>query len=637
MCGIVALLNYNYAENFLTPLAHRGPDNQGFWRDSHIQMGEARLAIQDVTDKGNQPMVSSDGRYILIFNGEIYNHEKLRDELKDLDYKFNSTSDTETLLYALCHWGKAVLPRLNGIFAFCFYDSQLNKLLVARDSMGVKPLYYYTLGASVIFSSEIKAMLPFAPELTLDTMRIKDYLSFLYCPGAGTPVKEIEKVLPGDYSEIEVAKLSSFDKIQWNQFLKVKPTGKYRAFNTEAEAIDALDEKLQAAVKRQLLSDVPIGYFLSGGLDSSLLVAMVKKLTNEKLTCFTIKTDFDVSEDFVNDLPYAKMVANYLDVDLEVLEADIDIVNNFDKMIWHLDEPQADAAPLNVYAISKRARELGFKVLIGGVGADDLFSGYRRHQMIQFEKLSKLFPAIFHRVISPKLLNGDKPLFRKIKKVLFEFDKPIEKRLANYHIWLPAARINYLLSRQLDSKTFIEYKPSQILIDKLDEIQNEKSWINRMLYWETNYFLPDHNLNYTDKMGMAHGVEIRVPYLDNEVVRFANELNPRLKVNGNTTKYILRKVAERYLPTEVIYRSKTGFGAPVRKWIKEDLDTMVKERLHPVSLEKIGLFNPDEVWKLIHENKKGKVDASYPIWCLLAIESWVRQFMNQELAAIPTR
>ncbi len=627
MCGIVALVNFKVSENFLQSIIHRGPDSQGYWRNDFVQLGEARLAIQDLSDKGNQPMVSNDGKYVLVFNGEIYNHWDIRKDLEEIGIKFVSTSDSETLLYALSHWGSSVIPRLNGIFAFCFYDCQSNKLLVARDAMGVKPLYYYSDGSSIAFSSEIKAIIPFVSKLTIDEYRIKDYLSFLYCPAPGTSAKEILKVLPGHFYEIEINKLKSQQQFEWKSFIKPSFDGDYVHYNREIDAIDALDEHLQNAVKRQLLSDVPIGYFLSGGLDSSLLVAIAKKITNKRLQCFTIKTDFDSSEDFLDDLPFAKIVADYLDVDLEVVDAKSDIVNDFDKMIWHLDEPQADAAPLNVLNISRRARELGYKVLIGGVGADDIFSGYRRHQMIQFERISKLFPAIAHRLINPRLFNSKKPIFRKIRKVLFEFDKPIEKRMANYHIWLSLNRVNRLLKGK--QRAIFEYKPTQLLIDKLAEIEGESSWLNRMLYWEMNYFLPDHNLNYTDKMGMAQSVEIRVPYLDNDLVSFVNKLNPHLKLKRGVTKYLLRKVAERYLPKEIIYRAKTGFGAPVRKWIKEDMDDMIKERLHPINLDKIGIFNSDEVWRLIHENKKGKIDASYSIWSLLAIESWHRQFIKK--------
>jgi len=316
-------------------------------------------------------------------------------------------------------------------------------------------------------------------------------------------------------------------------------------------------------------------------------------------------------------------------VKLEIVGADIDIVNDFDKMIWHLDEPQADPAPLNVLNICKKAKELGYKVLIGGAGGDDLFSGYRRHVALNYERYFSMIPGGVGQVFKGllKALPASIPQFRRMKKLLADIDKSQLERMEGYFAWLPLSKNKSLFTKE-NQQQIVSYDPVEYLNKLLLNIPDEQSNLNKMLYWEMKTFLADHNLNYTDKLSMAVGVEVRIPYLDIELVEFATSIPPSLKMKGKETKYILKKVAERYLPREVVYRLKSGFGAPVRKWITQDLDDKIYEYLSPEVLERRGVFNPQSVWKLIKDNKAGKIDASYTIWCLLAIESWMRQFID---------
>lgn len=628
MCGIVGGLGKNSwpMAEMIGAIAHRGPDRQSSFTEDSVFLGHARLSILDLSEQGNQPMVSEDGRYVIIFNGEIYNHLELRIELKSQEY--HSTSDTETILVAYQQWGLDFLPRLNGIFALAIYDRIDKTVLLARDRFGVKPLYISESESQVVFASEIKAMLPVIEDCGVDEKAIFNYLTFLWSPGNQTPIQQVNKLLPGHcvkYS-LEKGKLKREEK----KFYQIPFIGKY--FNsTEKELIDACENKLVQAVERQLLSDVPVGFFLSGGLDSSLLVAIAKRLRPaQQLDCFTIDTGDEISaEGFVPDLNYAKQVAQTLDVRLHIVKADIDIVRDFDGMIWHLDEPQADAAPLNVSNICKVALKNGFKVLIGGTAGDDVFSGYRRHQALLLEKYLQWIPPFLGRSFLALPLDQKQPLFRRLTKVLKESSLPQRDRLANYFRWLPHEVVNGLFTEQQQLE-LVGYQPTRYLFDRLKDIPDETSWLNKMLYWEMTSFLPDHNLNYTDKMAMAHGVEVRVPYLDNELVEFACQIPPHLKMKGRETKYILKKVAERYLPKEVIYRPKTGFGAPVRKWITSDMKQMIAERLSSPRLKEINLFNPEAVQRLISENERGEIDASYSIWCLLAIESWFRQFIEHK-------
>ena len=624
MCGILGGINFSFQSSSLATIDHRGPDDSGWFTHKNVTLGHVRLSIQDVSEMGHQPFLSKDGNTIMVFNGEIYNHWEIRKILEEQGVKFKSTSDTETILEGYLMYGTQIFEMLNGIFALCIYDLIEEKTVLVRDRFGIKPLYYSVVDNKFQFASELKALEFDTNEL--DCESIANYIKFLWSPGKGTPSKQIKKMLPGEYCTI--SNNNGVISIE-SKFIQTKKFDGTRHLATEEQLIDSLDILLVKAVERQLLSDVPVGFFLSGGLDSSLLVAIAKKLRPEKkLQCFTIDTTtFAQSEGFSNDLDYAKIVANYLDVELEVVSSDVDIAKDFDRMIWHLDEPQADPAPLNVLNISKRAAEMGFKVLIGGAGGDDVFSGYRRHQMLKYEaKISKV-PQLALSVLGRLggILKPSTPNKRRAKKLLATFNKPKQDRIFTYFDWLDWSTVKSLFKTDAKKKLdkLDEYS---FFRSKINEIPKEHNSLNQMLHLEMSSFLVDHNFNYTDKMGMAAGVEIRVPFLDNDLVDFSYKIPPELKLKNNVTKYILKKVAERYLPMEVIYRSKAGFGAPVRKWITEDLAELVESRLSRENIEKFNIFDYAQVNALVESNKKGDIDASYSIWAILAIDSWVRQF-----------
>lgn len=625
MCGILGFINIK--ENLdLEDIKHRGPDDSGIYSDLNLQLGHVRLSIQDLSSNAHQPFISENEDFVIIFNGEIYNHWNIRSLLEKKGYKFKSTSDTETILTGYIEYGSDIIYKLNGIFAFAIYDKKKRKLIIARDRFGVKPLYYFQYKNKFAFSSELKALHKYYPDnLCVDINALSNYLRFLWSPGERTPFKEIQKLLPGRYMEINLSSPEERDSVQ---YFRSGFNSKY-SNKREDELIEELDNHLQNSVKRQLLSDTPVGFFLSGGLDSSLLVAIARKLNPDKrIQCFTIDTEaFSESEGFSDDLFYAKQIASILNVDLEIVGAEFNIIKNFDEMIWHLDEPQADPAPLNVQNISRRAKSMGYKVLIGGTGGDDVFSGYRRHQVLQYNKYFKAIPSIFKPFLIEMAdkLDTTKSTNRRIKKLVTSFKYSEDERPFSFFEWLEWKEILQLFNEDfrkilLDADPFGDFKKI------LSDIPNEKNQLNQMLHLEMNSFLVDHNLNYTDKMGMAEGVEIRVPYLDNDLVEFSYIIPPELKLKGKETKYILKKVAERYLPKEVIYRSKSGFGAPVRKWITEDMDQMINKRLSEDNTFINKIFDHERVKNLIQKNKAGVIDASYIIWALLAIDSWMMQF-----------
>ena len=630
MCGIVGIVGPDaglHIQKLTDIIAHRGPDDDGIYAENNVAFGHRRLSILDLSTNGHQPMSSTDGRYVMVFNGEIYNHAEIRAGLSG-KYDFKSSSDTETILYGFAEYGPPVFERLNGIFALAIFDTFTQTLTLARDQFGIKPLYYYHQNNQLIFGSEVKSIAAFPGiDKTIDHNALVNYLHFLWSPGAQTPFKNVQKLLPGHFAQLN---LNNPQSLTFTKYYEIPLAGKY-SHNTEAELIEELDARLYRAVERQLLSDRPLGFFLSGGLDSSAIVAMAKRISpNTRWPCYTIKTgDADGDfEGFANDLPFARLVAKHLDVELIEVQAQADVVRDFDLMIWHLDEPQADTAPLNVLNICQQARANDHIVLLGGTAGDDVFSGYRRHQAMRYEPLLSLIPRPVGRVLHAlaKLAGTQNATARRIQKVTAGLAQSQKQRMAGYFGWLPLDTNKNLFNDRVRA-LIGDYDPSRILIDYLKNIPDEKSLLNQMLYWDMKFFLTDHNLNYTDKLSMATGVEVRVPFLDLELVEFSTLIPPHLKLKGTTTKYLLKKVMERYLPHEVIYRPKTGFGAPLRDWFKEGkLDNMTAQYLSPENIQKRGIFNPEAVQALIADNRSGKIDASYTVWGLMAVESWMRQF-----------
>lgn len=634
MCGIFGIINKeekvscDLVQKACNLIAHRGPDDKDYFTEGRIGFGHRRLSIVDLSEHGRQPMISADGNYVLIFNGEIYNHLEIRHELYGAGYQFKGTCDTETLLYGYVHYGKSIVTRLNGIFSFAVYDRIKKEIFIARDQYGIKPLYYYHAGDTFALSSEIKTFTVLEQfNTSINYTALVDYINFLWCPGENTPFLKVKKLLPGHSLLFNTDSFS----FQTECYYDVPFNGNYAVNTSEKDLTHTLETKIFKAVERQLMSDVPLGFFVSGGLDSSLIAAIAQQINGgKKITAFTIDPGKEVkAEGFSYDLDYAVTLSKTLGFDLSIVNSKVDILADFDKMIWHLDEPQADPAPLSVYNISRLARQNGIKVLLGGTAGDDIFSGYRRHQALRYNNWINKIPAGVAGIIqtASRQLDSNKPFNRRLKKIFNDVGKSQNEVMAGYFSWIPLPINKSLFSG--DIAGLIEtHHPGEYFCNILDHIPKEKNSLNKLLYMEMKGFLPDHNLNYTDKMSMAASVEARVPYLDVDLVNFSTTIPPELKMKGTTTKYLLKKVAEKFLPKEIIYRSKAGFGAPVRKWIVKDMDEMIYERLSPSRLNNRGIFNSNAVQQLIAENKSGKVDGSYTVWSLLAIESWMEQFVD---------
>ncbi|MES2477945.1 MAG: asparagine synthase (glutamine-hydrolyzing) [Bacteroidota bacterium] len=631
MCGIAGIIHSEASEfemqDALKNLYHRGPDSSGVYTELPLILGHTRLAIQDLSEKASQPMLSADDRYVITYNGEIYNHQNIRTELSNLGVQFTSNSDTETLLYAYIHFGENVLERLNGIFSFAIFDRQERVLFAARDAYGVKPFYYYLDKTQFIFSSEIKSILSLGKtKNSINTDALFQTLMLQWAMDENTGFSSIKKLLPGHSLSIHIDKLDQFNIKKWHK----EVFSRKEQHMSEELWISRLDEALTAAVQRQLLSDVPIAFFLSGGLDSSLLLAIAKKTAPEKVGlafCLDAGKEF-IDEGFSEDMAYAKMVAEHLNIELKIIEAQSNFLEDFDQMIFHLEEVQADIAPLFVQQISRAAKNKGYKVLIGGVGGDDLFSGYRRHQAVANEKWISFIPLFIRKFVKNtfKQIPANNKT-RRLLKLTENLDQSSYKRMFSYFFWASKHDVIHLFSKEIQQ----QINPDQIeqYFEKyLHEIPEKKNILNQLLYLEMRSFLPCHNLNYTDKMGMAESVEIRVPYLDNELVKLAASIPPELKLKGITTKYLLKKVAEKYLPKEVIYRSKTGFGAPIRSWMQNDeaFQQQVRTRLFNPEFIKNEIFDHKAIEQIFEETISKRKDYSYTLLALLAIESWMRQF-----------
>ena len=632
MCGIIGFqggIDTSLFKEATASLRHRGPDDTGIFIDSStgIYLGHQRLAIQDISTLGHQPMISTDSKVILVFNGEIYNFHELRTELEKNGIICNGNSDTEVLLNLYLAVGEKMLTKLNGIFAFAIWDARYQSLFIARDGFGIKPLYYSATDRCFAFASEIKALLQLIPEQRkLDPQSIHHYLTFLWCPGGGTPLQSVCKLLPGEAMVVREGQIER----QWVWYQLPFFHGVPSRLDLP-DSIDGTVKYLRQAVQRQMVADVPLGAFLSGGLDSSAVVAFAREV-NPDIRCFTIEISAGQETGMVNDLPYARLVAKHLDISLDIVSiSSQQMANNLERMVAMLDEPLADPASLNVLFISQFARKSGIKVLLSGAGGDDLFTGYRRHYAIQLEKYWTWLPQSVKNSLEnfTKGFDARNSLQRRIAKLFNGASLYGDDRLINYFCWTKNSISQSLYSAEFRNQ-LIKSNFAAPMLNFIKPLSSQVSLLDRMLALEQRFFLADHNLTYTDKMSMAAGLEVRVPFLDLDLVDFTACIPTKYKQRGRVSKWVLKKAMEPYLPREVIYRPKTGFGAPLRRWMRFELRELLGDILSEASLYRRGIFDPQAVQKLIKNNDQGVVDASYTLLSLMCIEIWCRQFLDRQ-------
>lgn len=630
MCGISGRIssdNNSFIQEMVDSIKHRGPDNNDMLKLKNVELGHTRLSVLDLSENSNQPLWDINRHACIVFNGEIYNYKELRAKLVELGYKFTSDGDAEVIVNLYLEYGLSSFEMLNGIFAYALWDANIEELILIRDRFGVKPLYYTEQDQSFSFSSEIKSLLTdpnVSRSINFDAMLRTIVL--LWSPGPETILDGVFKLEPGHYLRVKGQRI--IEKYEYASLPSYTP--KKQSLN---QAKDNIEEALQSSIKEQLVSDVPLGFFLSGGLDSSLIVAMAKKFYDSPLECFTIKSmQLNGENDgFKDDLPYAKKVAQDLSVPLHIVEANPEIIKYLYWMVYHLDEPQADLAPLNVSLICSAAKKKGIKVLFSGAGGDDIFTGYRRHFAVRAEKFWSWMPVIFRKALQQgsKKLSKKSSFSRRVAKAFAYAALPEDERLLSYFYWMDPLRARNLFTDEVKAK--LSDNPMSLLLNDLKR-QPVKNSLEKMLYLERRYFLVDHNFNYTDKMSMAHGIEVRVPFLSSKVMDCASQIPTKLKCKGKQGKWILKKFAEKYLSRSIIYRKKSGFGVPLRHWLKHDLKEVVDDLLSESSLKRRGIFDYEEVKKIIDLDRSGEQDYSYSILSVLCIEVWCRIFIDDHLS-----
>jgi len=612
-----------------TSIAHRGPDDSGFWWEPEARVGLAhrRLSIIDLSPAGHQPMWDADRRAVISYNGELYNYRELRKELESDGFRFRGHSDTEVLLNLYLRDGEEMLSLLNGIFAFAIWDARKRTLFLARDQLGVKPLYWTQTGRGVLFASELKALLQ-APDVdrTLDLASVDYHLHYLWCPSPHTMLRRVHKLEPGHALELREGRVER----QW-RYWNLPYDQPIVPISAEAAARE-VREQVERSVHRQMVSDVPVGAFLSGGLDSSAVVAFARDAARDgAMRCFTIgfRDELARTEGMGADLPYARRVAEHLGVELDTVWVGPEMIEQLPRMLYHLDEPQNDPAPINALLICQLAREHGIKVLLSGAGGDDLFTGYRRHRAFAQERWWRWLPASVRRAVARGAggLPVTSSLGRRIGKAFQWADLNQDERLISYFYWIPPRTFEAVYGPDLRAASAGNGAATPLL-EALAELPADTPALHRMLFLEGRFFLADHNLAYTDKTAMASGVEVRVPLIDPDLVALAARLPPSLKQRGRTGKWIFKKAMEPVLPRDVIYRAKAGFGAPLRHWVRHELQPIVDDVLSRSSLSRRGLFDPDAVQALVARDRAGRTDAAYGIFGLVCIELWCRMFVD---------
>jgi asparagine synthase (glutamine-hydrolysing) len=627
MCGIAGFLNFDYNNPYFDQVniiqQHRGPDAQSSYQNENLKFFHQRLSIIDISDAANQPF-EKDG-LVIVFNGEIYNYKRLRKELANNGVSFTTTSDTEVLLELYRAKGADCLNDLEGMFAFAIFEKQSRNLFLARDPFGIKPFFFYTNGNKFAFASELKTLVK-APEVNkaLNLKSLTASINYLWVPGNDSMFSSIKKLPAGYYANV-----SSKGAIELQQYYN--PSTLIR-FSNESEAIEAIDFALQNSVKRHLEADVPVSAFLSGGLDSSLLSVMAGK--HQPLSTYSIAiTQKDKNiEQMPDDAKYARQLAKQHGFEHHEIQIDPSITDELPHMVYHLDEPIGDPAAINTYLISKAARDNGVKVLLSGMGADELFFGYRRQMAtllaLKYQNVPKPIRSLVNAVanVMPVRIGnkGIKPVRWAQRFLTFANLSPADAYQRSYSYY-DLNELGNLFTGDITSPTNEIINSHRSLFT---EAYGDKDYINKMCFTDMHYFMQGLNLTYTDRASMAASVEVRVPFIDKEVVEIALAIKGELKFKNRTQKYLLKKVGERHLPKSIIYRPKASFGAPIRSWMSGPLSPMVQDLLNSDSIKNRGIFNPNFVEKLIREDKEGKKDNAYQIYQLLTVELWFREFVD---------
>src|SRR5271154_5183564 len=634
MCGIYGVFHFVPSGAPCEPLLaamgqvidHRGPDDHGHYEGQGIGLGMRRLSIIDVAG-GHQPISNEDGTVWIVLNGEIYNFRDLRTELERKGHQFRTRTDTEVLVHLYEEEGVGFFTRLRGMFGLALWDSRHERLILGRDRIGEKPLYFRREVHRVLFSSELKSILQVeGVPRNLNLVALQEYLALGYVPAPLSMFEGIDKLLPGHFLIIEK------DRFEDHEYWDIA-CGKVDA-RSEEEWVDCIREKLLETVQAQLVSDVPLGAFLSGGIDSSTIVAAMSRLTGQPVNTYAI--GYEDEHSYFNELEYAKLVAKAFGTEHHEIIVRPELSELFPKLIWHLDEPVADSAFLTTYLVSRLARQT-VTVILSGVGGDELFGGYRRYLGNSLQRWFRLLPGFVRRKVLPSLLNrvpqDRSSLWKDYSRYAAAFVRTADLdpmgQYMSYVTVLSEDVQNELLKKHNLSDT--QDSPEEIKIMRsYFERGRSNSPLNQIMYVDLKTSLPDDLLALTDRMSMAASIECRAPLVDYELVELAFRMPSSLKVRGFTLKHALKKAVAPWLPREVIERKKRGFGAPVAAWLRRELRPLLNELLSKEAVERRGLFHWPTIETILSAHEEQRRDCTDQLLALLVLEVWCRNYLDRE-------
>ncbi len=615
MCGINGFTwpDQALAKKMNYKLKHRGPDGDGFFIGENISLGHTRLAILDLSEKAKQPMASQSGRFVIVFNGEIYNFQEIKKELANKGYKFISTSDTEVLINAWQEWGPDCLPKLNGIFAFAVWDKQEQKLFLVRDRVGVKPLYYYHQNNKLIFSSEIKAIFEHAVERKVNLEALNYYFRLMYVPAPLTMFQNVFKLEPASYliyhqGQVEIKKYWQID------------LAKIENLKNKSEAIDKIRELMAGSVQYQKISDRPVGIFLSGGVDSTSVLGNFKKYTNGAIKTFSVGFDIDdPNEKFNKDFQLARQTANYYQTDHhELMVSGQDYLNNLEKIAYHLDEPIANTAQVATYLLAEQAKK-EVAVVLGGDGGDELFGGYERYALSQMVSwYQKLLPTALQSNVSLIIsLIGDSDMADKISL------KPGMERYSQFMFQKEKA-IARVLNQGVNQERITAEFFKQKFFNKIN-----KDFEKQFMLTDIQSWLVDESLMRTDKTTMAFGLEYRVPVLDHRLVELSAQIPTTWKIKLRKGKVIFKQAMKEFLPNHILASAKKKVWLPpASQWLRTDLNKFARQILSKDYADTSEFFNLNEINKIFSEHCEKKAYHLDLLWAVLMFQMWYKQYIK---------
>ena len=629
MCGLAGFTGFDnnteLAEMANKIQQHRGPDNQSIWKDDFIALAHQRLSIIDLTDAANQPFVKHN--LIIIFNGEIYNYKELQIKLiNEKNVHFVTASDTEVVLEMFKHFGKTSLDYFIGMFVFAIYNIEDKSLFIARDHFGIKPIFYTLINNSFAFSSELKTLVKVPGfDKTINSKSLVSCLNYSWVSGNETMFNNCYKLPPAHYLTYTVKYGLKIIKY-WE--LDDAPS----IIKSEKETIKDVLNTVDSSVKRHMIADVPVSSFLSGGLDSSLISVLAKE-KNDLLSSYTISMSVQDKkiEQMPDDLVYAKSLAMQFNLDHNIIEINADILKDFPKLVSALDEPIGDPAAIITYLICKAAQQNGVKVLLSGMGADEIYFGYRRQKAtllsVKYNKLPKYIKTSILTLINilpVRLFGKGFKLGRWSKRFLTFATLPVDEAYMRSYSYYSPEELVKLLKDNYQPFIDVLREEHKLIFDS----KYKGDIINQICNTDIHMFLQNLNLTYTDRASMAASVEVRVPFVDKVLLTKAMQIPGHLKIKGNESKFILKKAAEYKIPKKIIYRPKASFGAPIRSWISNELRSLVDELLSEKNINKRGFVNYSFVKNMIDKDRDGKEDRAYQIYQLLTIELWCRAYLD---------